>query len=1254
MKRWGVWLTVLGLACGTIWAAEPLMFGRVERQTNDDLRLLLRAGVPVVLETNSCLYLEGSAASLAAAETLGYPVKVIDADSSGWDYLQAGLRPDSDTTRLQVMGTFVDSLENWVIVRVPRGLVIEGPEEARVFLYRIPHGPLSLPEEKEDRLSSNLERSFLTPDPLVQKIVQNVSTAAIDDYWLDLTSNPPTGTRYSPSQGCEDAAAYCKGVFESLGLAAEYHDYHATYAPNVVGTRLGAINPEKIYIVIGHVDDLPSSGLAPGADDNASGTVNVLESARAMSCYAYKNTVRYIACTGEEQGLVGSNAYSAMAKQRGDLIDGVINMDMISWEGNGSPDPENLDLNYNTLSQPLAERFARCATDYNTGLVVDAFYCPSLTASDHAGFWNRGYKAVCGITDNEGYCGHGGNYPYYHQSTDTIANNGDPAFFYSVVRTSVATLAEMAEPFKISFRKSAFACGLPVEVVLGDPDLNTNPTVVETVSLPVWSDTETTPEQILLTEESPNSLIFSGTINTAGAPPVAGDGSLSIEAGDTVHTSYTDLLDCDGGTNVPYSATASVDCTAPIISAVSESNVTINSATIQWSTDEASGSLVVWDFSTPPEQVTPSAGLVTSHTVNLTGLSQCTVYWYEVRSADVAGNIGRADNGGHWYHFETLGDFGSGPQPCHEGRVTIIDPTYSCSSSVALQLVDKDLNLNSGVAESTSILVTSSTEPAGETVVLTETGPDTSLFAGTILASPLSPGADGMIQVKNGDTLTATYRDMNDGTGEYSLSFDTATIDCQGPAITDLRLETITDQRATFKFTTGEAGDTVLEWGATPALGKTLSNAALTTAHEMIVNQFDTCQTFYFRVQSTDSFGNQAVADDHGQPFRFYSGMIPGLYWRETFEGSTSGWTLAGDWEIGAPQGKGGAGGGFKDPTAAYNNQKVLGHDLSGLGSYPGDYEPSVTESAKSPAQNASAWTNTKLLLYRRLNSGNNDDATLTLWVGSGRTLYRSNNILITENNFGLQTYDVKTLADGQPSVYLEFKQKANAGGQYSGWNVDDVIFKDGTLPDYGPCGGCASAPSFSGIQTAVDNDACAPSTVTVSWDRAPAWGSADGGTYAIYRGTAPGFPADVAHRVAAGVTTLSWTDPTPPAGQTLYYLVKAENNETCGGGPNNGGVLDSNTVYLSATESASQPLPGFIEGLTVSLVGGAHVRLEWPAVAHAPQYRILRSTTPLPAGFGAIGVTSSLLFEDLGQGADQATFFYLVRGLNACNQEGP
>jgi hypothetical protein len=1030
--------------------------------------------------------------------------------------------------------------------------------------------------------------------------------------------------------------------------------WSAGHAPNAIGTREGAIDPSKVYIVIGHLDDLPSSGPAPGADDNASGSVNVLENARAMNCWAFRNTVKYIACTGEEQGLLGSDAYAQDALNRGEDIRGVINMDMIAWEGNNSPNPENLDLNFNGPSQWLGEKFAAAATTYGTGLVVDAFYCPSLTASDHASFWERGWPAVCGITDNEGYCGHAGNYPYYHQSTDTIANCGNKSFFYGVVKASAATLAELAGPFKITFTQPTYACGSSVTVVLGDRDKDANPSLRETVAVEVWSDTETVPESLVLTERTVHSMLFDALLPTTTGPPVHGDGLLSVAAGDALHARYVDALDCDGATGVPYVADARVDCVGPAISAVGTTAVSDTAAKIVWTTDEASSSVATWGPVKPPGTSTPGPSGVTAHEVSLTGLQSCTVYWFDVRSADGAGNLALADNGGAFFHFETLGNFGAGLQPCHAGRVTVDKPVLACSESAAFRVTDIDLNTDPGAAQTVLLLVSTTSEPAGEWVTATETGPNTSVFAGAILlgAGPPVPG-NGQLAVADGDTLTATYRDADDGAGAPGLSYATARLDCAGPAITNLRVEQITDVRATIRFTTAEPGDTLVEWGPTPALGQSISSAASTLEHAATINQGATCQPLYFRVRSKDQFGNERIGAEGGAPYEFQTGRIPGLYWKESFENATSGWTLQGEWEVGAPQAKGGSGGGRPDPAAAYNQGKSLGHDLTGRGVYAGDYEPSRTEYARSPVLNATTWQRTKLLYQRRLNVGAFDPATVWLFVPTGISIFNTNNQPLSETEWSLQTFDVGSWVDGKSAVQIEFRQKSDATGNQSGWNVDEVIFKDGALPDFAACGGCGSAPSFAGATSAVDANACGGGGATVSWARSAAWGSGGGGSYAVYRGPAPGFAADAAHRVASGVTALAYTDAGAPDGP-LYYLIRAENDETCSNGPANGGVTDDNTVYLPVTNTSTQPLPAELQTLRVTIAGGAHVRLGWDPVAEAPRYRIYRALAPQPGGFATIGESTGTAYDDLGQGADLETYFYLVRGLNACGQEGP
>ena len=93
---------------------------------------------------------------------------------------------------------------------------------------------------------------------------------------------------------------------------------------NVVGEIRGSENPEQVVVVGGHLD---SWDLAQGATDDGCGVATTLGAAEAIvaSGFKPKRTIRFVLFTGEEQGLLGSLAYtkthaSEMANHLGAVI----------------------------------------------------------------------------------------------------------------------------------------------------------------------------------------------------------------------------------------------------------------------------------------------------------------------------------------------------------------------------------------------------------------------------------------------------------------------------------------------------------------------------------------------------------------------------------------------------------------------------------------------------------------------------------------------------------------------------------------------------------------------------------------------------------------------------------------------------------------------------------------------------------------------------------------------------------------------
>jgi fibronectin type 3 domain-containing protein len=130
--------------------------------------------------------------------------------------------------------------------------------------------------------------------------------------------------------------------------------------------------------------------------------------------------------------------------------------------------------------------------------------------------------------------------------------------------------------------------------------------------------------------------------------------------------------------------------------------------------------------------------------------------------------------------------------------------------------------------------------------------------------------------------------------------------------------------------------------------------------------------------------------------------------------------------------------------------------------------------------------------------------------------------------------------------------------------------------------------------------------------------------------------------------------DDAAPSDRELWYVVRAESDESCASGPANGGAMDDNLVRVRALESTSQPTPGGVPGLQVTLLGGAHVQLSWAAASSAGSYNVYRSTLPDGSDRVLVGETSELFFEDRHSGANKTTYFYDVVAVNACGVEGP
>ena len=198
----------------------------------------------------------------------------------------------------------------------------------------------------------------------------------------------------------------------------------------------------------------------------------------------------------------------------------------------------------------------------------------------------------------------------------------------------------------ISLDRGKYNCSDIFTVTVSDADLIGNGTQDITIQ------TESHPEQTYtLTEEPPNSGVFRGTFETTTSEP--GPNQIRVSEGDTLTVTYIDEDNGHGGYNVPKTDTALIDCTGPQISNVNIIEYHSDSVTIYWETDELSNSVVEYGETPDLGNTEEVSTFTTQHEVTLTGLTQCTDYYFLVRSTDEAMNEAVDDNNGNLYTFTT-------------------------------------------------------------------------------------------------------------------------------------------------------------------------------------------------------------------------------------------------------------------------------------------------------------------------------------------------------------------------------------------------------------------------------------------------------------------------------------------------------------------------------------------------------------------------------------------------------------------------
>ncbi|SFS93296.1 Peptidase family M28 [Sphingobacterium wenxiniae] len=208
----------------------------------------------------------------------------------------------------------------------------------------------------------------------------------------------------------------------SMGVAQE-----KLFDPNVLGLLEGSDLKDEIMVISGHYDHdgiLPDGTFFPGADDNGSGTVGVMEIARAFAQakkdgHGPRRSLLFIGLAAEEKGLLGSKFYVENPIFPLENTVACINLDMI-----GRIDDKHLNGNHNYIHAIGLDKLssemkavAEKANDTYIQMELDYMYDDPndplrlYYRSDHYNFAEKGIPSAFFFS---------GLHRHYHTPEDTV------------------------------------------------------------------------------------------------------------------------------------------------------------------------------------------------------------------------------------------------------------------------------------------------------------------------------------------------------------------------------------------------------------------------------------------------------------------------------------------------------------------------------------------------------------------------------------------------------------------------------------------------------------------------------------------------------------------------------------------------------------------------------------------------------------------------------------------------------------------
>ncbi|WP_264521314.1 M28 family peptidase [Flavobacterium sp. N1994] len=278
--------------------------------------------------------------------------------------------------------------------------------------------------------------------PYYGSIVEQCSQTNITN---NLTEYESLGLKRRGTSALDNTVNWLKNKYLSFGyttsqIQEDNYTYNGSPATckNIIITKVGTVYPNTYVIVCGHYDSIGGTG----TNDNGSGLVSILETARLLRNIPTEYSIKFINFSGEEDGLYGSKHYvSAIVNGTNPKMDIrlVLNLDEVGGVAGLTNDTitcerdtSNSPSTNNALSATMTDELITCVGLYsplNT-------YLSYAYASDYMSFQSNN-EIITGLFETN-------ETTHKHTNTDLLIYM-DPIYNYNVAKATIGATMHFAK-----------------------------------------------------------------------------------------------------------------------------------------------------------------------------------------------------------------------------------------------------------------------------------------------------------------------------------------------------------------------------------------------------------------------------------------------------------------------------------------------------------------------------------------------------------------------------------------------------------------------------------------------------------------------------------------------------------------------------------------------------------------------------------------------------------------------------------------